>query len=187
MVITVEFCRPFFWFFVPFEVAVLSVRRFIASGYLLDIFKMFLKSVGGVKSFKRYNYSVISWWLVLLDEGIWSRCACRNSPTCRMSLTYFRHLKLYRTHFATGGFKYNYFFAYVLFLLVCLVVFNATFSNMSVISWWSVLLAEETGWPIKKHRIVASHWQTLSHNVVHFTLIEIRTHNISGSSPLSHR
>jgi hypothetical protein len=67
------------------------------------------------------------------------------------------------------------------------VVFNATFSNMSVISWWSVLLAEETGWPIKKHRIVASHWQTLSHNVVHFTLIEIRTHNISGSSPLSHR
>jgi hypothetical protein len=74
----------FFLFFVPFEVAVLSVRRFIASGYLLDIFKMFLKSVGGVKSFKRYNYSVISWWLVLLDEGIWSRCACRNSPTCRI-------------------------------------------------------------------------------------------------------
>jgi hypothetical protein len=50
-------------------------------------------------------------------------------------VVYFRHLKLYRTHFATGGFKYNYFFAYVLFLLVCLVVFNATFSNMSVISW----------------------------------------------------
>ena len=29
-------------------------------------------------------------------------------------------------------------------------------------------------------RPVASHWQTLSHNVVHIALIEIRTHNISG-------
>jgi len=25
------------------------------------------------------------------------------------------------------------------------MVFNATFNNISVISWWSVLLAEETG------------------------------------------
>jgi len=25
------------------------------------------------------------------------------------------------------------------------MVFNATFNNMSVISWWSVLLLEETG------------------------------------------
>jgi len=63
-------------FVCPFEVAVLSVFRFIAFGYLLDIFKMVVKSVGGVKSFKRYNYIVISWWLVLLDEGIWSRRAC---------------------------------------------------------------------------------------------------------------
>jgi len=39
-------------------------------------------------------------------------------------------------------------------------VFNATFNNISVISWRSVLLMEETGGP------VASPWQTLSHNVV---------------------
>jgi hypothetical protein len=32
----------------------------------------------------------------------------------------------------------------------------------------------------RKHRPVASHGQTLSHNVVHLALIEIRTHNISG-------
>jgi hypothetical protein len=30
------------------------------------------------------------------------------------------------------------------------------------------------------HRPVTKHWQTLSHNVVHFALIKIRTHNISG-------
>ena len=29
--------------------------------------------------------------------------------------------------------------------LVWFMVFNATFNNISVISWWSVLLVEETG------------------------------------------
>jgi hypothetical protein len=38
-----------------------------------------------------------------------------------------------------------------------LMVFNATFNNISVISWWSVLLVEETGVPGKNHRPVASH------------------------------
>ena len=61
----------------------------------------------------------------------------------------------------------------------CLMAFNATFKNSSVISWRSVLFVEENGVPGKNHRPVASHWQTLSHNVVHLALIEIRTHNIS--------
>ena len=46
------------------------------------------------------------------------------------------------------------------------IAFNATFNNISVISWRSVLLVEETGVPGENHRPVASHWQTLSHNVV---------------------
>ena len=65
-------------------------------------------------------------------------------------------------------------------LFVCLMVFNATFNNISVISWRSVILVEETGGPGENHQPVASHWQTLSHNVVHVTLIEIRTNNING-------
>jgi hypothetical protein len=40
-------------------------------------------------------------------------------------------------------------------------------------------LVEETGGSGENHRPVASHCQTLSHNVVHLALIEIRTHNIS--------
>jgi hypothetical protein len=38
------------------------------------------------------------------------------------------------------------------------MVFNATFNNISVISWWSVLVVEETGVPgeIQNHRPVAS-------------------------------
>ena len=54
------------------------------------------------------------------------------------------------------------------------MVFNATFKNISVISWLSVLLVEETGGPGDNYRFVASHWQTLLHNVVHRTLIEIQ-------------
>ena len=34
---------------------------------------------------------------------------------------------------------------------VCLMVFNATFNNISVISWRSVLLVEETGVPGENH------------------------------------
>jgi hypothetical protein len=30
-------------------------------------------------------------------------------------------------------------------LFVCLMVFNATLNNISIISWWSVLLVEKTG------------------------------------------
>jgi hypothetical protein len=43
---------------------------------------------------------------------------------------------------------------------------NATFNNILVISWQLVLLLEEIGVPGENLRDVASHWQTLSHNVV---------------------
>ena len=49
------------------------------------------------------------------------------------------------------------------------MVFNVTFNNISVISWWSVLLVEETRVPGENHRPVASHGQTLSHNIVSST------------------
>ena len=49
------------------------------------------------------------------------------------------------------------------------MVFNAPFNNISVISWRSVLLMEETGVPGENHRPATSHQQTLSHNVVSST------------------
>ena len=42
-------------------------------------------------------------------------------------------------------------------LYVRFVVLNATFNNISVILWRSVLLVEETGVPGENHRPVASH------------------------------
>jgi hypothetical protein len=49
---------------------------------------------------------------------------------------------------------------------VCLwfLVFNPTFNNMSDTSW--AFFVEETGLPEENHLSSASHWQTVSHNVV---------------------
>jgi hypothetical protein len=41
--------------------------------------------------------------------------------------------------------------------LVGFMVLNATFNNISVTSWQSVFLVEETGVPGENHRPVASH------------------------------
>jgi hypothetical protein len=49
------------------------------------------------------------------------------------------------------------------------MVFIATFNNISVIKWWSVLLVEETGVPRENNWPVASYWQILLHNVVSST------------------
>ena len=61
--------------------------------------------------------------------------------------------------------------------MVGFIVFSATFNNISVISWRSGLLVEETGVHGRKHRHVASHWQTLLHNVGPSTL-----HHEQGSN-----
>ena len=49
------------------------------------------------------------------------------------------------------------------------MVFNATFYNISVIPWQSILLMEETVVHRENYRPVSIHWQTLLHNVVSST------------------
>ena len=69
-----------------------------------------------------------------------------------------------------------------LYIVGWFMVFNASFNNISVISWQSVLLVQETGVNGENHRPVVSYWQTLSHNVVSSTqrLSRIRTHNMKS-------
>ena len=45
------------------------------------------------------------------------------------------------------------------------MVFNVTSNNISVISWSSVLLVEETGEPGESHRPATSHRQTYPYKV----------------------
>jgi hypothetical protein len=49
-------------------------------------------------------------------------------------------------------------------------VFNSTFNNSSIISWQSILLVEETIVCGENHRPVSSDRQTLSQNVVEYTI-----------------
>ena len=58
---------------------------------------------------------------------------------------------------------------------VRVMIFKATFNNISVISWQSDLLEEETGVPQENHRPAASHWHDLSCSVKHFPVLKIYT------------
>ena len=67
------------------------------------------------------------------------------------------------------------------------MVFNVIFNNISAMSWWSVLLVEETGVSRENHRPVTSHWQTLPHNVILCTPRHERDSNVSDDKHLLHR
>jgi hypothetical protein len=62
------------------------------------------------------------------------------------------------------------------------MVFNATFNNISAISWRSVLFVEETGVPGENHWPAASYWKTLSHNVlssIHLAMSRIQDERLA--------
>ena len=66
--------------------------------------------------------------------------------------------------------------------MVGFVVFNVTFSNISLTSWQSVLLVEETGIPGENHRSDASHCQAYNKMQyrVHLDMSGIQSHNVMG-------
>ena len=71
---------------------------------------------------------------------------------------------------------------FVCYLSCGFIVFNATFKNISAISWWSVLLMEEPEDPEKKTNLskVTDKLYHIMLYRVYLAINGIQTHNVSG-------
>jgi hypothetical protein len=94
-----------------------------------------------------YSLSMLCWHMEHGTDIVWA-CYVDTWSMCQHNM-----LRLYQYHAPCVNITCSDYISTMLHLL----------------SWQSVLLMDETGVPGENHRPVASHWQTLSNNVVSST------------------
>ena len=131
---------------------------------------------------KNHHFWVVFKFVVGFSEAqsSWDRILFTDLQVSFNSWIIYNLLPLERTHRDLTNiyiytFVYNIYIYISLFVLWCLMPLSTIFQLYRGVSFVG-------GGPGENYPPVASHWQTLSHNVVHLTMIEIRTHNISGDS-----
>jgi hypothetical protein len=131
---------------------------------------------------RAYEFEIFSvWWY---DSGWYNDCSLWNGIL-------YKHTQYILLCYCTSKSYFTSYCIYVAcdlqsqncdkaYIWLGLMVFNPTFNNISVISWRSVLLVEETNVPRENHGPAASHWQISSYNVVLSTphLSGIWSHNV---------
>ena len=119
-----------------------------------------------VKSFEKYQYCNEN-----THHYICTRILDKNSSTTSSLVTQQQKIleKLAVPVLFKQFWQYN---LYQYCWLVWFMVFNANFNNISVISWWSVLLVEETGVPGDKQRLVENTGITsITHTILVYIFI----------------
>jgi hypothetical protein len=112
------------------------------------------------------NFIFFGFTLSGLEPTIYRTMHCTSSCLNHATINGFNYfIKLKHVGLVQSGHHYHL-IECNMFILVLNNNHSLTTSTISVLSWWSVLIVEETRVPTENNRFVVSHWQILSHNLL---------------------